>query len=69
MATAGSSSCLAKLRGALTGEAKPSGQRPSVDRIFVALRDRFGITALDARLRLQRLLRKEDTPSKTMPSQ
>jgi len=33
-----------------------------VDGIFVALRDRFGITALDARLCLQRLLRKEDTP-------
>jgi len=52
---------LAKLRGALTGEAKSYGQRPSVDGIFVALRDRFGTTALDARCRLQRLLRKEDT--------
>jgi len=52
---------LAKLRGALTGEAKPYGQRPSVDGIFVALRDRFGTTALDACFRLQRLLRKEDT--------
>jgi len=52
---------LAKLRGALTGEAKPYGQRPSVDGIFVALRDRCGTTALDARFRLQRLLCKEDT--------
>jgi len=52
---------LAKLRGALTGEAKPYGQRPSVNEIFVALRARFGITAPDARSRLQRLLRKEDT--------
>jgi len=52
---------LAKLRGSLTGEAKPYGQRPSVDGIFVALRARFGITAPDARSRLQRLLRKEDT--------
>jgi len=53
---------LAKLRGALMGEAKPYGQRPSVDGIFVALRARFGITAPDARSRLQRILRKEDTP-------
>jgi len=53
---------LAKLRGALTGEAKPYGQRPSVDGILVALRARFGITAPDARSRLQRLLRKENTP-------
>jgi len=52
---------LAKLRGALTGEAKPYGQRPSIDGIFVALRARFGITTLDARLRLHRLLRSEDT--------
>jgi len=53
---------LVKLRGALTGEAKPYGQRPSIDGIFAALRDRFGITALNARFRLQRLLRKEDIP-------
>jgi len=53
---------LAKLRGALTGEAKPYGQRPNIDGIFVALRARFGITAPDARSRLQRLLRTEDTP-------
>jgi len=53
---------LAKLRGALTGEAKPYGQRPSVNGIFVASRARFGITAPDARSCLQRLLRKEDTP-------
>jgi len=52
---------LAQLRGALTGEAKPYGHRPSIDGIFVALRARFGITGLDARFRLQRLLRKEDT--------
>jgi len=52
---------LAKLRRALTGEAKQYGHRPSVDGIFVALQDRFGITALDARSHLQRLLRKEDT--------
>jgi len=52
---------LIKLWGALTGEAKPYGRRPSIDGIFAALRDRFGITALDARSRLQRLLRQEDT--------
>jgi len=52
---------LAKLRGALTGEAKPYGQRPRIDGTFVALRDRFGTTALDAGFRLQRLLRKKDT--------
>jgi len=52
---------LAKLRGALTGEAKPYGHRPNVNGIFIALQDRFGIIALDARSRLQRLLRKEDT--------
>jgi len=46
----------------LTGEAKLYGERPSIDGIFAALRDRFGTTALDARFRLQRLLRKEDTP-------
>jgi len=50
-----------KLRGALTGEAKMYGQRASVDGIFVALQDRFGTTVLDARFRLQRLLRKEGT--------
>jgi len=52
---------LVKLWRALTGEAKLYGQRPNIDRIFAALRDRFGTTALDARFRLQRLLRKEDT--------
>jgi len=60
---------LAKLRGVLTREAKPYGHRPGVDGIFVALRNRFDISALDARSRLQRLLRKEDTPFKTTPSQ
>jgi len=50
-----------KLRGALTGEAKPYGRKPSVDGIFAALRDRLSITALDACSRLQRLLRQEDT--------
>jgi len=52
---------LAKLRGALTGEAKPYGHRPSVDGIFIALWGRFGISASDARSRLQGLLRREDT--------
>jgi len=55
---------LAKLREALTGEAKPYGQRTSVDGIFIALRGRFGISALDARSRQDKTL-----PSKTMPSQ
>jgi len=52
---------LIKLWEALTREAKPYGRRPSVDGIFTALRDRFGITTLDARSRLQRLLRQKDT--------
>jgi len=52
---------LVKLRGTLTGETKPYGQRPGIGGIFTALRDRFGTTTLDARFRLQRLLRKEDT--------
>jgi len=60
---------LAKLRGALTREAKPYGHRPSVDRIFVAFRNCFGISTLDARSRLQRLLRKKISPFKTTPSQ
>jgi len=60
---------LAKLRRALTGKARPYGQRPSVDGILAALRARFGITAPDACSRLHRLLRKEDTPFLTMPLQ
>jgi len=52
---------LAKLWRALTGEAKPYGHRPSVDEIFLALRSGFGISASDARSRLQGLLREEDT--------
>ena len=53
---------LAKLRGALTGEAKQYGHRRNTEEILTALRARFGITAPEARSRLQRLLRKEDTP-------
>jgi len=34
----------------------------SVNRIFTALRDRFGISAVNARARLQRLLRRKHTP-------
>jgi len=48
--------------GGLTEQAKPYRQRSSINGIFTALRDRFGISAIDARSRLQRLLRKENTP-------
>jgi len=58
---------LVKLRGALTEEAKPYGRGPSIDGIFAALRARFGITALDARSRLQRLLCQKTHQSKTTP--
>ena len=53
---------LAKLRRALTGEAKQYGHRRNAEEILAALRARFGITAPDARSRLHRLLRREDTP-------
>jgi len=56
---------LLKLRGALTEETKSYGHRLSIDGIFAALRDRFGITTLDARSRLQRLLRRKAHHSKT----
>jgi len=52
---------LVQLRRALTGEAKPYRQRPSIDGVFAALWDCFGTTALNARFQLQRLLHKEDT--------
>jgi len=48
--------------GALTEQAKPYRQRSNINRVFVALRDSFGISAIDARSRLQRLFRKKNTP-------
>jgi len=53
---------LIKLRMALTEQAKPYGLGSSVNGIFAALRARFGISSIDARARLQRLLRRKHTP-------
>jgi len=43
-------------------KAKPYGLGPDIDSIFVSLRARFGISAADARARLQRLRRDPHTP-------
>jgi len=48
---------LLKLRMALKDKAKPYGTGPDIDGIFASLRARFGISAIDARARLQRLWR------------
>jgi len=53
---------LLKLRMALKDKAKPYGTGPDVDGIFASLRARFGISAIDARARLQRLRRDPHTP-------
>jgi len=48
--------------GVLTEQAKLYRQRSSINGIFTTLRDRFGISVIDVRSGLQRLLRKENTP-------
>jgi len=53
---------LLKLRMALSDKAKPYGVGPDIDGIFASLRARFGISAIDARARLQRLRRDPHTP-------
>jgi len=53
---------LIKLWEALTEHARPFRQRRSITEIFTALRSRFGISALEAKARLQVLLRTDDTP-------
>jgi len=59
---------LIQLRMALTEQAKPYGLGASIDRIFTALQARFGISVVDARVRLQGLRRKACTLSKiTLP--
>jgi len=50
---------------ALTEQVKPYGLGTSVDGIFTALRACFGISVVDARVRLQGLRREARTPSKT----
>ena len=52
---------LLKLRMALRDKAKPYGTGPDIDGIFASLRARFGISAIDARARLQRLRRDPHT--------
>jgi len=52
---------LIQLWMALTEQAKPYGLGTSVDGIFTALRARFGISARDARARLQGLHREPRT--------
>jgi len=46
---------LLKLRMALMDKAKPYGVGPDIDGILASLRARFGISAIDARARLQKL--------------
>jgi len=46
----------------LTEQAGPFGQGRSIAEIFTALRSRFGTSALEAKARLQVLLRNENTP-------
>jgi len=53
---------LIQLRMALTEQAKPYGLGTSVDGIFAALRDRFGIFVVDAKTRLQGLHCEPRTP-------
>jgi len=52
---------LLKLRMALRDKAKPYGTGPDIDGIFASLRAHFGISAIDARARLQRLRRDPHT--------
>jgi len=52
---------LLKLRMVLRDKAKPYGTRPDIDGISDSLRVRFGISAIDARARLQRLRRDPHT--------
>jgi len=52
---------LIQLRLALTEQAKSYGLGTNVDGIFTALRARFGISVVDARVRLQGLRRKART--------
>jgi len=53
---------LLNLRMALMDKAKPYGVGPDINGIFASLRARFGISAIDARTRLQRLRRDSHTP-------
>jgi len=53
---------LLKLRMALMDKAKPYGVGPDIDGIFASLRAHFGISAIDARARLQKLRRIPHTP-------
>jgi len=53
---------LLKLRMSLMDKAKPYGLGPDIDSIFAFLRARFGISAVNARARLQRLRRDPHTP-------
>ena len=46
---------------ALRDKAKPYGTGPDIDGIFASVRARFGISAIDARARLQRLRRDPHT--------
>jgi len=53
---------LLKLRMVLSDNAKPYGVGPDIDGIFASLRASFGISAVDAQARLQRLRRDPHTP-------
>jgi len=53
---------LLELRMALMDKAKPYGVGPDINGIFASLRARFGISAIDARARLQWLRRDLHTP-------
>jgi len=53
---------LLKLRMSLMDKAKPYGLGADIDSIFASLRARFGISATDARARLQRLWHDLHTP-------
>jgi len=44
-----------KFQDVMGGKAKPYGLGPDINSIFASLRARFGISAIDARARLQRL--------------
>jgi len=46
---------LLQLRLALADKAKTSGLEPDVDSVFAALQTQFGLSAIDARVHLQRL--------------
>jgi len=58
---------LIQLRMAPTEQAKPYELRTSVDGIFTVLRARFGISVVDARVRLQGLRREVRTPPPPRP--